>query len=124
MSMPKISLGFGVLFILMGVGGYVVFQQPTALIPAGFGLLFVAGGGLSLSKPELRKHAMHGVAGVALLGIMGTFRALLKLPTLLSGGEVDRAPAVWMQSAFCLLSLVFLVLCVRSFIEARRSGQV
>ena len=46
-------------------------------------------------------------------------QGLLKLPALLSGGEVARPTAVIAQSVMAILMLLFVGLCVRSFINAR-----
>ena len=44
---------------------------------------------------------------------------LPKLFTLLTGGSVERPNAVYAQSVTALLCLVFVGLCVNSFIQAR-----
>ena len=49
-----------------------------------------------------------------LFGLMG-------LPALLSGSEVERPAAVVSQSIMAILMAVFVGLCVRSFIAARRA---
>jgi hypothetical protein len=67
----------------------------------------------------MRKHAMHGAVLVGLLGFLGSARGLLQLPVLMSGGEVARPAAVIAQSVMAILMLLFVVLCVRSFINAR-----
>lgn len=122
LNMPVISMVFGGLMIALGVGGWVMtgMEQPTALIPAGFGVLLEVAGVVVLVRPGWRKHVMHGAAGVALLGLLGTVRALGKLPAALAG-EAERAAAVYSQSIMAVLCFGFLVLCVKSFIDARRA---
>ena len=56
-----------------------------------------------------------------LLGFLGTAKSLLKIPALLSGEPVERAAAVGVQAAFAVLSLIFVALCVKSFIDARKA---
>jgi hypothetical protein len=58
---------------------------------------------------------------VAILGLAGTARGLMQLPTLLGGGEVARPAAVYSQSITAVALLVLLVMGIRSFIAARRS---
>lgn len=131
--MAKITIGLGVLLISIGLYAYLVLAAPagdgaeaggrslTALIPAFLGLPLAVLGAVAL-RPGARKHAMHAAAMVGLLGLMGTVPGLLKLPALLSGGELDRPSAVAVQSIVAGLCAVFLVLCVRSFIAARRAA--
>ena len=65
---------------------------------------------------------MHVAGVIALLGFAGTVSGLMKLPRLLSGGELDRPRAVAVQAAMSILCLIFVLLCIRSFIKARRAG--
>ena len=119
--MAKVAIGLGILLILLGVGGYAVSggASITALIPAFFGRAFLALGFIA-RKQGRRKHAMHAAAALGLLGFLGSVRGLVGLVTLLSGGAVDRPAAVVAQSVMALLCAVFVVLCVKSFIDARR----
>ena len=57
---------------------------------------------------------------VGLLGFLGTITGLLKLFTMLAGGEVARPTAVVAQSIMAILMLVYVGMCVKSFIDARR----
>jgi len=121
--MFKISIGFGVALALVGIVGYVATgaQSPTALIPTFLGILLIVAGWLA-RNPAMRKHAMHGAAAISVIGLAGTSKGFLKLPVLLTGGTVDRVPAVIAQGVTFLLCAVFLVLCVKSFIDARRAA--
>lgn len=129
----RICILFGLLLILLGVGAFLYAlpsaEKPpfTALIPAFFGAALVFLGALAM-KERLRMHAMHlaallGLIGVVVPGVM----AVPKLPTLLSEGKVLRADgtdasvAIMVQSAMAVLCLIFLGLCINSFIQARRS---
>jgi hypothetical protein len=107
--------------IALGVGGFAWTEgrSYTALIPAAVGLLLLILG-LLARKDHLRKHAMHAAAMVGLIGLLGSVPGLLKLPTLISGGEVERPTAVVLQSVMAVLCAVFVGLCVNSFIAARR----
>jgi hypothetical protein len=118
MKMSTVTFVFAVLFIAMGVFGYVVYQQPTAFIPAYVGIILLILGWMAL-KPEWRMHAMHGAALVGVIGVVVPIKGLTKLPQLLSGAPVDRPHAVVMQSIMAVLSLIFLAFCIKSFIAAR-----
>lgn len=122
MNMPRITFVFAVIFIVLGVGAYLATgaESVTALIPSFIGVLLAICGAIGLKH---LKHGMHAAAVVGLLGFLGTLPGLLKLPVLLSGGEVARPPAVITQSLMAVLSAVFLALCIKSFIDARRARQ-
>jgi hypothetical protein len=114
------TIAFGVALIALGLAGYFGSGgvSVTALIPAAFGVVLALLGVLARNE-GMRKHAMHGAAMVGLLGFLGSARGLLRLPALMSGGEVARPAAVVAQSVMALLMLLFVGLCVRSFINAR-----
>jgi fluoride ion exporter CrcB/FEX len=68
-----------------------------------------------------RKMAMHIAVTVGLLGFLGTVSGLVDLPTLISGGTVARPAAVISKSIMAVLMAVYVGMCVKSFIDARRS---
>lgn len=115
-------MSFGVALILLGLGAYFLSDTTsfTALIPAFFGAPLLGLGALARNE-RFRKHAMHGAMGLALLGLFGTFGGLLKLPTLLAGGELARPTAVLVQSIMAVLSIGYLAVGIKSFIAARRA---
>ncbi|HYO81871.1 MAG TPA: hypothetical protein VES20_10745 [Bryobacteraceae bacterium] len=123
--MANTAVGFGVALILVGVVGYVATgaESPTALIPAAIGILLAAAGALG-RNPARRKMAMHLAALIGLLGFFGAARGLTSIGAVLSGEPVERPAAVIAQSIMAVLCLIFVVMCVRSFINARRSGAV
>ena len=120
--MTQWTMVIGAALVAVGLGGYVMTDMvsPTALIPAAIGAVLVA---LAVwgRQPSARRHAMHGAMVVAILGIGGTFRGLLQLPTLLGGGTVARPAAVYAQSITAILLVVLLVLGISSFVAARRA---
>jgi hypothetical protein len=123
--MVKITIGLGLVLIALGVGGYVGTGRAsvTALIPAFFGMPLLLPG-LAALKPQRRKHAMHVAVVIGLLGFAGTARGLTNMPALLTGSEVARPGAVAVQAAMAIVCLLYMMLCVRSFVEARRAGAV
>jgi len=118
--MPTLALLVGIVLVAIGLGTYVGTgaHAPTALIPAGLGVL-IALAGLLARNPRLRMHAMHAAVLVALLGILGCIPGVLRLPALL-GGTAERPVAVIAQLVTLVVCLAFVVSAVRSFIEARR----
>ncbi len=120
--MARITIGLGLVLIGLGLGGYFGAGRVsvTALIPAFFGLPLLLLGLAALNERR-RKVAMHIAVVIGLLGFAGTVRGLLKLPVLLSGGQVARPTAVAVQSAMAVVCLVYVLLCVWSFIKARRA---
>lgn len=119
--MPQITIVFGALLCLVGVGFYfgTGATSVTALIPAFIGLPVLLAGALAL-KEAWRRHAMHAAVLLGTLGLLGSLRGAIQLPALLGGGVVARPAAVWAQSITAMLCLVFVALCVRSFVNARR----
>jgi hypothetical protein len=117
--MARLSILFGLLLIALGIGGYVGTgsEHPTALIPAGFGILLVLLGILAL-KESLRKHAMHFAAMVGLVGTIGG--AIRLLQPVVSGQTIQHPVAYGCTAAMTVLCLAFVVLCVNSFVQARR----
>ncbi len=115
--MASTTILFGLLLAALGLGGYFATgtSSVTALIPAIFGLLFIALGFVARSEAS-RKHAMHGAAMVGLIGLLTAGGSLLTNPP-----GLRPALAVNSQIAMALLCAIFLVLCVRSFIEARKA---
>ncbi len=121
--MAKITIGLGLVLIALGLGGYFGTgrEHVTALIPAFWGLPLLILGLVAL-KEHMRRHAMHVAGVIALVGFAGTVRGLMKLPVLLTGGELARPAAVPLQAAVAILCLIFVLLCIWSFIKARRAS--
>jgi uncharacterized membrane protein len=118
-----ISIGIGILLIVLGPIGWFAADEDkqswTAFIPAIFGAVLVILGFLALQE-KMRKHAMHAAVMVGLLGFIAA--AARVVPAGLSG-ELKNPLAFAMQLAMALLCGVFVGLCVKSFIDARRRRQ-
>jgi len=122
--MAKVTLVFAALLILLGLVGYLGTgsQHPTALIPAWFGLPLAIFGALAISPNEgRRKLFMHINVTIGLLGFLGSVGEIIR--SFASGKPLD---AIAMASKFTLagLLLIYVILCVRSFIAARRARLV
>jgi uncharacterized membrane protein YccF (DUF307 family) len=61
---------------------------------------------------------------VGVLGILGTLRVIPNVIALLTGGTVATLSGTIAQVVMLVLCVVFVGLCVRSFIDARRTGAV
>jgi hypothetical protein len=118
-----IAIVFGVLLSILGIVlfGLADPDRPrgTALIPTGFGSALIILGVVSRNE-KARKHAMHGAALLALIGfLIPAYRAIRDL---LGEAPVNHL-AISGQLIMAVLCAVFLVLCVKSFIAARRARQ-
>ncbi len=115
------TVAIGIGLIAVGVAGYAATSgsSPTALIPAAFGAALVVLGWLAY-EDRRRRTAMHIAAAVGLLGFLGSVRGLLGIRDLVTGAPVERPLAVISQSLMAVLTGVFVTLCVKSFIDARR----
>jgi hypothetical protein len=110
--LPRITIVFGALLIVLGLVAYFVMQEPgarsvTALIPAFIGL------------PLL----VHAAAALGLLGLLGTIGGFIKALQWMGGTVPERPAAVRVQAIMAVMSVIFIVLCVRSFITARKARQ-
>ncbi len=119
-TVARITIGIGVVLIALGLIGFFPDQSaPTALIPAIFGVVLLILGGLA-TREHLRKHAMHAAVTVGLVGFLaGAGRAV---PVALSG-EIANPKAFTMVIAMAVVCGIFVGLCVKSFIDARRRRQ-
>jgi fluoride ion exporter CrcB/FEX len=123
--MPTTTIICGILLILIGIIGYGYGMTGgnaslTALIPAVLGLILAILGFAAKAKEDLRKHIMHGAVVVGLLGFLGTASSFLKIPALLNG-TAERPAAVVAQLATAVVCVIFVLLCVKSFADARRN---
>jgi hypothetical protein len=122
--MAKITVLFGVLLVLLGVASYLLtgHKFPTSLIPVAFGILLITFGGMA-ETPETRRRMlfMHIAVTVGLLGFLATAPALVSAVQLFKGKLFPYPAAIEEKAAMSLLLLIYVVLCVRSFIAARRS---
>jgi hypothetical protein len=121
--MAKLTIGFGVLLILLGAGAYLgVSHFFHSLIPAIFGLLLVIFGSLANTEDSKKRMLfMHIAVTVGLLGFLGTIPGIIGVIQLWSGHAVVRPDAAKVQAMMGTICLIFVLLCVRSFISARRS---
>ncbi len=124
--MAKVTIGFGVLLILLSAGAYTMLGQHAhgihSLIPGLFGLLLVLFGFLA-ETPVAKKRMlfMHIAVTVGLLGFLGTIPGIIGVIQMASGHFVARPDAAKVQAIMGTICLIFVLLCVRSFVSARRA---
>jgi uncharacterized membrane protein len=117
----KTSITFGIILIILGLYSYfgISSESITALIPTFLGIPVLIFGFLALNEKYL-KHAMHGAAILMLLGFGGTVGGLIKFFRMLGGEVFERPAAITIQAIMALICLIFLILAIKSFIDARR----
>lgn len=123
--MAKTTIVFGVLLIVLGLVGFIGTGSIhyTALIPTWFGLALTLGGFLSISPSETRRKVFaHINVTIGLLGfLVAAGAALHAYGHARSLGLNPDCKAIAAQLAMAVLLLVYVNLCVQSFIKARRS---
>jgi uncharacterized membrane protein len=123
--MAKVSIVFGILLIVLGLVGFFATGaiHHTALIPTWFGLALCVGGILAVSPSETRRKIfMHINVTVGLLGLIGAIAsALHEYGHARSLGMDPDYRALAAQITMAVLLLIYVNLCVRSFIQARSS---
>ena len=121
--MAKVTIVFGVILLVLGIGFFVVTgsTHPTALIASGFGVVLLLCGVLaSTSDAGRRMLWMHIAVTVGLFGFL--FPGFMTVKALLAahGAPLPRPTATAEQGVMAVICLIFVALCVRSFIAARR----
>ena len=122
-SMAKLTIAFGVVLIAVGVAGFVLTgsAHPTALIPTWIGVVLAVCGGLAMTEDEKRRALwMHIAVTVGSLGFLGTIKSAVDVFRLAHGVYFEHPIAVEEKAATCLVCMIFVAFCVRSFVEARR----
>ena len=125
--MAKVTLVFAVLLVILGLVGYfgTGSMHPTALIPAWFGLALGVFGFLAISPSEgRRKLFMHINVTIGLLGLIGAAVEALRgyAKARAAGIEPDHI-ALASKLTMAGLLLIYVNMCIRSFIAARRARQ-
>jgi hypothetical protein len=122
--MARLTILFGIVLILLGGFGYVATGShfPTALIPSAIGIvLAILGFFAHGAETKRRMLLMHIAVTIGLLGFLGTAKGIVDYLLMLYGRQFHYPAAVEEKAAMAVLLLIFVILCVRSFIAARRS---
>ncbi|MGA2848380.1 MAG: hypothetical protein ABSE46_05250 [Terracidiphilus sp.] len=126
--MAKVTLVFAFLLVVLGLAGFLGTGSVhyTALIPTWFGVALGIFGFLAISPSEgRRKLFMHINVTIGLLGFLGgAIEAVRGYVSASAAGHQPDMIALASKVAMAALMFVYVILCVRSFIAARRSGKV
>ncbi len=125
--MAKVTLVFALLLVALGVAGYYYTGaiHPTALIPTWFGLALGVCGFLAISPSEgRRKLFMHINAAIGVIGFLGAIvTAIQGYGSARTQGIEPDYIALWDKLIMAAILLVYVNLCVQSFLKARRARQ-
>lgn len=120
--MAKLTVVFGVLLVAVSVGFWLAMgKESAALHPAGIGVLLIVSGLLANTENTRQRMIwMHIAVTLGLIAFLTTgVRAAIELA---KGTALTVNPLGFEERVvIALVSLVFVVLCVRSFIAARRA---
>jgi hypothetical protein len=126
--MAKVTITFAVLLIILGLVGffYTGSIHPTALIPTWFGLALGVGGILAISPSESRRKLfMHINVTIGLIGLVGALiEALRGYGAARSAGLAPDYIALTSKLVMAGLLLIYVNMCIKSFIEARRARKL
>jgi hypothetical protein len=121
--MTKAATVCGLLLILVAFVGYgyglaMGNASLTALIPLVFGVVLLALGFFAQKKDELRKTLMHIAVVVAFIGFLVP---LFRIISTFNEFKLNFAAA--MLISMTLICLIFVILAIKSFVDARSSRQ-
>ena len=126
-TLAKTTILFGILLIVLGLVSFFLTGSihPTALIPTWFGLALGIGGYLAMSPDEMRRMiVMHVNVTIGVLGFLGAAgKAISGYGSARSEGIDPDMKAIYSQIAMAVILVVYIKLCVDSFMEARRLRQ-
>jgi len=122
--MPVIALVVGLILIVQGVLAYFTAESNpgdkvswTALIPVFVGAPILLAGLLAM-KHGMRKHAMHAAV---LFGLLGALAGWGRGISVIVKDGLNTSSSAQMNVLFmAVVCTVFVVLCVQSFIAARK----
>jgi uncharacterized membrane protein len=117
--MPKVSIVFGFLLSALGLYGYFGMGRVsiTALIPLFIGVPVIILGLLAFNEKRI-KDSMHAASVLVLLGLIGSvYRFLQKIII----GNLDGSSLILIIMS--VLCIIFLILAINSFIEARKARE-
>ena len=124
--MAKLTIWFGGLIVLVSLGFWIGMGRTVtaALHPAGIGVLLIVCGALANTE-NLKKRMlwMHIAVTLGLIGFLTTgIRAAIEMA---KGTAMSMNPMGFEERVvIALISLIYVVLCVRSFISARRARRI
>jgi uncharacterized membrane protein len=127
--MAKLTMVFGFILVALGVLVWLAtgHDHTTALIPAWFGIVLMLAGALARTEDtKKRMMFMHFAAAIGLFGVLFPgIRASMSLrQSYMTHIPVAHPDAVHEELVMALVCLIYVVMCVRSFVAARRKPTV
>ena len=122
--MARVTIAFGAALIVLGAVSFFATggTHPTALIPVYFGIGLLVCGFLANSPSDKRRMiVMHIAVTIGVLGFLGSGVMAILETVRAHGGPLAHPAAVESQAAMAIICVVYVGLCIRSFIAARRS---
>ena len=114
MTIHRWTILFGLLLVAIGVGGNYVdgAKDPMVLIPAVLGVaMFVCG--VVAAQGAMRMLAMHVAVVIGLIGFLG--------PMITIFDNAENTTAMLSKGFTSALCLMFVMMCINSFLEVRRA---
>ncbi|MGA0332004.1 MAG: hypothetical protein ACO3NJ_01210 [Candidatus Poseidoniaceae archaeon] len=115
--LPNLTTGYGAMLILWGIAVSILSESDsiTSYFPSMLGAPILVSGILATRNPEKRKLWMHIAVTFGLLCALGGTRFFM----VMSDGLNYASSSMLM---LLVTGSIYTFLCVRSFIEARKSG--
>ena len=115
--LPNLTTGYGAMLVLWGVAVSILSESDsiTSYFPSMLGAPILLSGILATRNPEKRKFWMHIAVTFGLLCALGGTRFFMVMSDGLNYASSSMLMLLVTGSAYTFL-------CVRSFIEARKSG--
>ena len=115
--LPNLTTGYGAMLVLWGVAVSILSESDsiTSYFPSMLGAPILLSGILATRNPEKRKFWMHIAVTFGLLCALGGTRFFMVMTDGLNYASSSMLMLLVTGSAYTFL-------CVRSFIEARKSG--
>jgi hypothetical protein len=118
LTIPKLTMGYGLLLIAWGASFSVGSDSITSWIPAFVGLPIFVSGLLCVLRPNKKKIWIHIAVSFGLLAFLGGFRFFAALGS--EAGLFGSPKAAASQLMLLVTGGVYTWVCVRSFIAARK----
>lgn len=115
--LPNLTTGYGAMLVLWGIAVSILSESDsiTSYFPSMLGAPILLSGVLATRNPEMRKLWMHVAVTFGLLCALGGTRFFMVMSDGLNYASSSMLMLLVTGSAYTFL-------CVRSFIEARKSG--
>ena len=115
--LPNLTTGYGAMLVLWGIAVSILSESDsiTSYFPSMLGAPILLSGILATRNPEKRKFWMHIAVTFGLLCALGGTRFFMVMSDGLDYASSSMLMLLVTGSAYTFL-------CVRSFIEARKSG--